>query len=108
MEVQFFAWSSQGRGFFTQRLDRDGGDHGELSRTWFSERNFERRSRAIALAQMLKCQPIQVALAYVLAQPFPVIPLIGPRVIAELEQSLQAVDIALTPEQIQWLEAGDV
>ena len=47
-----------------------------------------------------------MALAYVLAQPFPVVPLIGPRRLQELDDSLQALDIKLTPEQVRWLEAG--
>ena len=45
-----------------------------------------------------------MALAYVLAQPFPVVPLIGPRTLQELDDSLEALDIKLTPEQVRWLE----
>ena len=45
-----FAWSSQGRGFFTDRAGRDKRDNEELVRVWYSERNFERRDRAIELA----------------------------------------------------------
>lgn len=100
-----FAWSSQGRGFFTDRAGRDRHDDPEIERTWYSKRNFERRDRAIELAQKLGRAPIHVALAYVLAQPFPVIPLIGPRTLWELEDSLSALDIELTPEQVAWLEA---
>ena len=50
--------------------------------------------------------PIHVALAYVLAQPFPSIPLIGPRTLAELDDSLKALDIKLTPEDVAWLDNG--
>ena len=50
-------------------------------------------------------RPIHIALAYVLAQPFQVVPLIGPRSVGELEDSLTALDIQLTPEQVRWLEA---
>ncbi len=99
-----FAWSSQGRGFFTDRAGRDKRDDEELVRVWYSDRNFGRRDRAIELAQKLGRNPIHIALAYVIAQPFPVIPLIGPRTIAELEDSLSALDIKLTPEQVKWLE----
>ena len=100
-----FAWSSQGRGFFTERAGRDKHDDEEIVRVWYSDRNFVRRDRAIELAQKLGRHPIHIALAYVIAQPFPVIPLIGPRTIAELEDSLSALDIALTDEQVKWLEA---
>ncbi|WP_288430047.1 aldo/keto reductase [uncultured Agrobacterium sp.] len=104
-QIPNFAWSSQGRGFFTDRAGRDKRDDEEIVRVWYSERNFERRDRAIELAKELGRHPIHIALAYVIAQPFPVIPLIGPRTIAELEDSLSALDITLTLEQLRWLEA---
>ncbi|UXS42758.1 Gfo/Idh/MocA family oxidoreductase [Agrobacterium tumefaciens] len=104
-QIPNFAWSSQGRGFFTDRAGRDKHDDEEIVRVWYSDRNFVRRDRAIELAQKFGRHPIHIALAYVIAQPFPVIPLIGPRTIAELEDSLSALDIALTPEQVKWLEA---
>ncbi len=104
-QVPNFAWSSQGRGFFTDRAGRDKHDDEEIVRCWYSDRNFVRRDRAIELAKKLGRSPIHIALAYVIAQPFPVIPLIGPRTIAELEDSLSALDIKLTPEQVKWLEA---
>lgn len=104
-QIPNFAWSSQGRGFFTERAGRDKHDDEEIVRVWYSDRNFVRRDRAIELAQKLGRHPIHIALAYVIAQPFPVIPLIGPRTIAELEDSLSALDIALTDEQVKWLEA---
>ncbi|MBZ9791913.1 aldo/keto reductase [Rhizobium sp. 3T7] len=104
-QIPNFAWSSQGRGFFTERAGRDKHDDEEIVRCWYSDRNFERRDRAIELANKLGRSPIHIALAYVIAQPFPVIPLIGPRTIAELEDSLSALDIKLTPEQVKWLEA---
>lgn len=104
-QIPNFAWSSQGRGFFTERAGRDKRDDEEIVRVWYSDRNFERRDRAIELARELGRDPIHIALAYVIAQPFPVIPLIGPRTIAELEDSLSALDIKLTPEQVRYLEA---
>ncbi|UXS34972.1 Gfo/Idh/MocA family oxidoreductase [Agrobacterium tumefaciens] len=104
-QIPNFAWSSQGRGFFTDRAGREKHDDEEIVRVWYSDRNFVRRDRAIELAQKLGRHPIHIALAYVIAQPFPVIPLIGPRTIAELEDSLSALDIRLTAEQVKWLEA---
>lgn len=101
-----FAWSSQGRGFFTERAGRDKRDNEELVRVWYSEKNFGRRDRAIELAQRLGRSPIHVALAYVLAQKFPSVPLIGPRTLAELDDSLKALDISLSPDDVAWLEGG--
>lgn len=103
-QIPNFSWSSQARGFFTDRAGRDKMDNAELVNTWYSEKNFGRRDRAIELARQLGKSPIHVALAYVLAQPFPSVPLIGPRTLAELDDSIQAFDIKLTPEQVKWLE----
>jgi len=42
-------------------------------------------------------------LAYVLCQPFPTFPLIGPRTLAETRTCLPALDIALAPDELRWL-----
>ncbi len=105
-QIPLFAWSSQARGFFTERAGRDQRGDPELVNAWYSETNFARRDRAIEMAKRLGRTPLQVALAYCLHQDFPVIPLIGPLALSELEDSLRAVDIALTPEDVRWLEAG--
>jgi len=105
-QIPNFSWSSQGRGFFTDRAGRDKRDNAELVNTWYSEKNFGRRDRAIELARQLNASPIHIALAYVLAQPFPSIPLIGPRRLDELDDSIKALSIKLTPEQVKWLENG--
>jgi aryl-alcohol dehydrogenase-like predicted oxidoreductase len=77
-----------------------------MTRVWYSESNFARRDRAIELATELGKSPIHVALAYVMAQPFPQVPLIGPRTIDELQDSMRADDIVLSPQQVAWLETG--
>ena len=106
-QVANFAWSSQGRGFFTEAAGRERLENPELVRTWYSEANFGRRDRAIELAERLGKRPIHVALAYCLAQPFPVVPLIGPRRLVELDDSLEALAIELSPEDVRWLESGE-
>jgi aryl-alcohol dehydrogenase-like predicted oxidoreductase len=99
-----FSWSSQARGFFTDRAGRDKRDDEEIVRCWYNEQNFGRRDRAVELAEKLGKSPIHIALAYVLTQPFPSIPIIGPRTLDELDSSLKAFEIKLTPEQVKWLE----
>ncbi|MDB5531173.1 MAG: oxidoreductase [Devosia sp.] len=105
-QVTNFSWSSQARGFFTDRAGRDKTDNEELVRVWYNDQNFGRRDRAIELANKLGHSPIHVALAYVLAQPFPSIPLIGPRTLYELDDSIKAFDIKLTSADLKWLEDG--
>jgi predicted dehydrogenase/aryl-alcohol dehydrogenase-like predicted oxidoreductase len=105
-QIPNFSWSSQARGFFTDRAGRDKRSDAELVNTWYSDTNFSRRDRAIELARQLGVSPIHIALAYVLAQRFPSIPLIGPRRLQELDDSIKALSIKLTPEQVRWLEQG--
>ncbi|MEJ0011738.1 MAG: aldo/keto reductase [Bauldia sp.] len=102
--LPLLAWSSQAQGFFTERAGRDRRGEPELVRCWYSEKNFARRDRAAELARRLGKKPIHVALAYCLAQDFPVLPLIGPLTLQELEDSLEALDIALSPADVAWLE----
>jgi aryl-alcohol dehydrogenase-like predicted oxidoreductase len=47
--------------------------------------------------------PINIALAYVLSQPFPTFALIGPRQLSETRTSLPALDVKLWPEEVKWL-----
>jgi predicted dehydrogenase/aryl-alcohol dehydrogenase-like predicted oxidoreductase len=101
-----FAWSSQARGFFTERSSPGNLSDSELARAWYSDLNFQRKARAEELGRRLGKEPIQIALAYVLNQPWPVVPLIGPANLAELRHSLEAASIKLTPEDVQWLERG--
>jgi predicted dehydrogenase/aryl-alcohol dehydrogenase-like predicted oxidoreductase len=103
-KIPVFSWSSQARGFFTDAAGRDKFDNEEIVHSWYSAKNFKRRDRAVKLAAELGKTPIQVALAYVLNHALEIVPLIGPRTIAELENSIEATRIELTKEQVAWLE----
>jgi predicted dehydrogenase/aryl-alcohol dehydrogenase-like predicted oxidoreductase len=99
-DLALLPWSSQARGFFA------GNDDDEVARCYHSEANFGRRERARTLAADLGVPATAVALAFVLHQPFPTFPLIGPRTLTETHGSLRALDVALTPEQVAWLADG--
>jgi len=108
-QTPLLPWSSQARGFFTGRANPDDRSDPELARCWYSEDNFRRLGRVNTLAGERGAAPIAVALAYVLAQPFPTFPLIGPRSLAETRSSLGALAVALSPDDVRWLnlEAED-
>jgi len=101
-----FAWSSQARGFFTDRARRDRQDDPLMVRTWYNDTNFARRERAAVLAERYGVSLMNVSLAYVLAQDFPVIPLVGPLTLDELHDSLNALSCNLKPEEARWLRDG--
>ena len=102
-QTPLLGWSSQARGFFTDRSAPDKRQDESLVNCWYSDDNFERKRHAIQLAEELGVRPINIALAYVLCQPFPTWALIGPRTLAETRTSWPALDIELTPEQLAWL-----
>lgn len=102
-QTALFPWSSQARGFFTGRAHPDDRSDPELVRAWYSEDNFQRLERVNQLAGERGAAPIAVALAYVLSQPFPTFPLIGPRTLAETRSSLGALAVQLSPDDVRWL-----
>lgn len=103
-QLALLPWSSQARGFFSD-TDPAALDP-RMSRCWDTAGNRARRTRAAVLAARFGVRPINVALAYVLAQPFPTFPLVGPRTVAELEVALCALTLDLPPRLLHWLSRG--
>jgi aryl-alcohol dehydrogenase-like predicted oxidoreductase len=103
--VPLLAWSSQAQGFFTGRYSPDDRSDDQMVRVWYSEENFRRLDRAADLGRRLGVTANTIALAYVLARPW-IAALIGPRSVAELESSWQALEVRLSPEEVRWLNRG--
>lgn len=104
LQLAHFAWSSQARGFFVPgRAAPDKHDEPQLVRCWYSEANFQRLARATELAAKHTCSPVNIAGAWVLAQPFPSFSLFGPRSLSELRSSVANLDIQLSREECAWL-----
>jgi aryl-alcohol dehydrogenase-like predicted oxidoreductase len=104
--VTLFGWSSQARGFFTDRGGRQNYDDPALVRSWYNDVYFARRDRAEALARKYSTTVPAIALAYNLAQDFALFPLIGPVTVDELRSSLAALNTPLTFEEANWLRTG--
>ena len=104
-QTPLLAWSSQARGFFVPARGAapDNRADEEMARCWYADDNFERRRRAFALAEARGVDPINVAAAYVLNQPFPTFALIGPRVLAETRTSMPALGLALSGAERSYL-----
>jgi aryl-alcohol dehydrogenase-like predicted oxidoreductase len=98
-------FSSQANGLF-QKLE--GGQEKQISEEQRKMLlNKDTRARFEQL-QALKTQTglttSQVVLGYLTGQPFPTIPVIGPKNLEQLQDSLCAAEIALTEEHIRFLE----
>ncbi len=102
-QLSVISWSSQARGFFTDRSAPDKLTDKDLVNSWYSEDNFQRKQRVYELAKKLNVTPISIALAYVMSQPFPTFALIGPRILSETRTSMEGLSIKLSPEQVKWL-----
>ena len=96
-------WSSQAGGFFSGAFTPENRENENMVRVYYNNDNFERLNRAQALGEQNGASAIQIVLAYVLHQPFPIFPLIGPRTPDELTSSLGGVEIELSDEQMCWL-----
>jgi aryl-alcohol dehydrogenase-like predicted oxidoreductase len=126
--VPLLSWSSQARGFFTDRFTpaikaalESGRDLRaaqaedpflqRMIEVYGTAENLERLRRARVLCEGVgSCTAVQVALAWLLHKPFPVIPVVGPRTLTELRSCVEATTIQLSAEQCAWLnlEPGPV
>jgi aryl-alcohol dehydrogenase-like predicted oxidoreductase len=99
-------WASQGRGVFALR---DAGElrSGPLGECWYCAENVERLERARMLAERLGVSPTSIALAWVRAQPMHVHPIVGPRTVAEVRDSMAGLRCELTAAERDWLETGE-
>lgn len=98
-QLPLLAWSSAARGFFADRPDADE----EMQRCWLTAANSARRTRCRELAARVGGDPVTVALAWVLARPYPTAAVVGPTSTAELEPALAAARLALDPVDAAWL-----
>ena len=104
-QTPLLAWSSQAHGFFVPgRADPAKLDNGLLSTCFYSDENFHRLARATELAERLGVNPTNVALAFVLSQPFPTFALVGPRTLEETRTTMPALGVALSDDDRRWLD----
>ncbi len=106
-QLPLLSWSSQARGFFTGRFTPEVRDNEDLVRVFYSDDNWERLRRAEQLAATKNTTTIQIALAYVLNQPFPTCALIGAQNRAELLSCEQGAQITLTRDELNWLDLSE-
>jgi predicted dehydrogenase/aryl-alcohol dehydrogenase-like predicted oxidoreductase len=104
-QVALFPWSSQARGFFTGRAKPEDTSDQELVRCFYSDENFRRLDRARELAAAKGVEPTAIALAWLLHQPYPVFPLIGPRHVSETRTSTPGLSVTLTDDEVAYLTA---
>ena len=97
-QLSVFAWQALAGGFFAGVEDE------AVERVYGGDQNRERLVRARHLADRHDATANQVALAWVLARPYPVYAIIGPRSVEELEECTAALQLDLSPQELAWLD----
>jgi len=111
--IPVFAWSSLAGGFFSGRFTRDNlatfGEYLDVLavKSYASADNFARLDRAGELARRKGVSVAQIALAYVMGLPPTVFALVGCQTEAEFRANADALSLALSPDELRWLETGD-
>jgi aryl-alcohol dehydrogenase-like predicted oxidoreductase len=109
--IGLIPWSPLARGFLAGNRKRDGG--GETTRAqsddfadqmYFHEEDFTVADRAQEIAEKRDVTSSQIALAWLLHKPYITAPIIGATKLEHLEQSIAALDIQLSEDEIATLE----
>ncbi len=106
-QIPLMSWSSQARGFFSGQFTPENRDDENMVRVYYNRDNFERLKRAQELGSKKGFTAIQIALAYVMHQPYPTFPIVGPCTLDELDSSLGALKIELSSDEMRWLNLED-
>jgi aryl-alcohol dehydrogenase-like predicted oxidoreductase len=109
--IGFVAYSPLGRGFLTGRFrtfeDLPEDDYRRNSPRFQGEnfqKNLDLVERVEDIARRKKCTPAQLALAWLLAQGEDVLPIPGTKQRRYLEENVGAVDVDLTPADLEEIE----
>jgi aryl-alcohol dehydrogenase-like predicted oxidoreductase len=114
--IPLVPWSSQARGFFTGRYSRQMRDDlaaatsdmdgftRRMIEVYCTDENLERLTRAKELGEKKGgYTAVEVALAWLLHKPFPIVPIVGPHTREELASCVKAISLPLTEWETKWL-----
>ena len=105
--VSVVAWSPLARGVLTGKY-LDPNATGRVTATGGHAPSDPRTEavvkEVVAVGQEVGATPSQVALAWILARPTPVMPILGATTEEQFEENLAALDVKLSPEQLERLD----
>jgi aryl-alcohol dehydrogenase (NADP+) len=109
--IGLLPWSPLARGFLTGNRNRDKGGDTLRAKSdeyahmmYYQESDFKIVDRVVELANRKGKTPAQIALAWILHKPGVAAPIVGASKIKQLEESVDALEIELTPQEISVLE----
>ncbi len=110
--IALIPWSPLARGFLAGNRTRD--KSGETARSksdgfahhmYYQENDFDTLDRVLDLAKRKDVAPAQLALAWMLHRPGITSPIIGASKMPHLDEAIAALDIELSGEEMEFLEA---
>jgi aryl-alcohol dehydrogenase-like predicted oxidoreductase len=111
--IGFVAYSPLGRGFLSGQIQSPedlGPDDFRRFSPRFQGENFQRNLELVRAVQEIAadkgCTPSQLALAWVLAQGDDIVPIPGTKRRPYLEENMAALDVELTPGELERIEAA--
>ena len=107
LDLAFTAWGALGTGVLTGKYNKDPkGDGGRLAQ-WggLDERKLAIAREVATVAEELGVSASQVALSWVRQQSPTMIPVIGARKVSQLKDNLGCLDVTLSAEQLERLDA---
>jgi aryl-alcohol dehydrogenase-like predicted oxidoreductase len=97
-------YTSQAKGYFSKMAEARLSEKDR--RSYDNATNRARFERVRQLAEKYGVSVTAIALSYLTSQPFPVAPIIGPRNLSQLEDSLRHIDLRLTADEVESLSEG--
>jgi aryl-alcohol dehydrogenase-like predicted oxidoreductase len=104
LDLAVTVWSALASGILTGKYNQGQGS-GRQGLASASERNLAIAAEVVKIAKERGCSPSQVALSWVRQQPGVIIPVLGARTVAQLEENLQCLQVTLTEEEMSRLDA---
>lgn len=109
--IAFVAYSPLGRGFLTGQInkfeDLDEDDYRRFTPRFMGEnfnKNLDLVKKIEAIAKEKDCTPAQLALAWVMHQSKNIFPIPGTKRVKYVEENIKAINIELSPEELQQIE----
>jgi aryl-alcohol dehydrogenase-like predicted oxidoreductase len=104
LDLAVTVWSPLASGILTGKYNQGQGS-GRQGLASASERNLAIAAEVVKIAEARGCSPSQVALSWLRQQPGVIIPILGARTVAQLEENLQCLQVTLTQEEMSHLDA---
>lgn len=101
VQLPVFAWSPLGAGFFSPQAKRSS------LRYYGTPANLARKERAAVLARKYGVTPVQIALAYLFSQRFPVYAVVAATTVEKMRTNLGATSLRLEETEVRWLESPE-